>query len=260
MTFRQRLYAFFAIIVVAPAAAVAVVGLTASVGDRADEIDARLAQGFRTAFVLYDEARTAARPALRRVASDQDLGRALRAGRFEEADERLELLVEREPEVRSIVFRDRSGRAVAEAGTPDALAAAAAALARGDAARLVVCTGGEPLLQLDAPLIAAFKAQGFEIAVESNGTLPAPEGIDWICISPKGTAPVVQTSGQELKLVFPQAEAPPERFACLAFERFYLQPMDGPDRERNTQAAIAYCLENPRWRLSVQTHKYLGFA
>ena len=126
MTFRQRLYAFFAIIVVAPAAAVAVVGLTASVGDRADEIDARLAQGFRTAFAVYDEARTGARPALRRVASDLELGRALRAGRFEAADERLELIIEREPAVRSIAGRDRSGRAVAEGGTPHALAAAAA--------------------------------------------------------------------------------------------------------------------------------------
>jgi organic radical activating enzyme len=107
-------------------------------------------------------------------------------------------------------------------------------------------------------LIVAFKARGFEIAVESNGTLAAPEGLDWICISPKGATEVVQTSGQELKLVFPQAEAPPERFDGLDFERFYLQPMDGPERERNTVAAMAYCLEHPRWRLSVQTHKYLG--
>ena len=144
--------------------------------------------------------------------------------------------------------------------TADALAAAAGGLWRGEGERLVVCTGGEPLLQLDPALIAAFKAQGFEIAVESNGTLPAPDGIDWICISPKAANPVVQTSGQELKLVFPQPEAPPERFAGLPFERFYLQPMDGPDQAANTAAAIAYCLDHPQWRLSVLTHKYLGFA
>lgn len=124
--------------------------------------------------------------------------------------------------------------------------------------RLVVCTGGEPFLQLDAAAIAALRARGFQIAVESNGTIAAPPGIDWICISPKADAPVVQTSGQELKLVFPQDKAMPERFADLDFERFYLQPMDGPDRDRNTQLAVAYCLSHPQWRLSVQTHKYLG--
>jgi 7-carboxy-7-deazaguanine synthase (Cx14CxxC type) len=122
----------------------------------------------------------------------------------------------------------------------------------------VVCTGGEPLLQLDAALIAALKARGFEIAVESNGTLAAPDGIDWVCVSPKARAPVVQTSGQELKLVFPQPTAMPDRFEHLAFERFWLQPMDGPDREANTAAAIDYCLTHPKWRLSVQTHKYIG--
>lgn len=124
--------------------------------------------------------------------------------------------------------------------------------------RLVVCTGGEPLLQLDAPLIGALHARGFTIAVETNGTLAAPAGVDWICVSPKAQAPVVQTSGQELKLVFPQAGVDPQRFAALDFERFYLQPMDGPDRVANTEAAIAYCLAHPQWRLSVQTHKYLG--
>ncbi|MDR6626452.1 7-carboxy-7-deazaguanine synthase [Caulobacter segnis] len=124
--------------------------------------------------------------------------------------------------------------------------------------RLVVCTGGEPFLQLDEAAIEALHARGFQIAVESNGTLAAPPGIDWICISPKADAPVVQTSGQELKLVFPQEKAMPERFADLDFERFYLQPMDGPDRDRNTQLAVAYCLSHPQWRLSVQTHKYLG--
>lgn len=124
--------------------------------------------------------------------------------------------------------------------------------------KLVVCTGGEPLLQLDAALIAALHARGFEIAIESNGTLQAPDGVDWICISPKADAPVVQTSGQELKLVFPQPAAMPERFEHLDFERFWLQPMDGPDQAENTRAAMAWCLANPKWRLSVQTHKYIG--
>ncbi|WP_419254176.1 7-carboxy-7-deazaguanine synthase [Caulobacter sp. ErkDOM-YI] len=124
--------------------------------------------------------------------------------------------------------------------------------------RLVVCTGGEPLLQLDPAAIDALHARGFMIAVESNGTLMAPDGIDWVCISPKADAPVVQTRGQELKLVYPQDKALPERFESLDFERFYLQPMDGPDRDRNTQLAVAYCLSHPQWRLSVQTHKYLG--
>jgi 7-carboxy-7-deazaguanine synthase len=143
--------------------------------------------------------------------------------------------------------------------TPDDLAAAVAAAWRGGPeGRLVVCTGGEPLLQLDPPLVAALKAQGFEIAVETNGTLPAPEGIDWVCVSPKADAPVVQTRGQELKLVYPQPGVDPARFEHLPFERFFLQPMDGPDRAANTEAAIAYCLAHPRWRLSVQTHKYLG--
>jgi 7-carboxy-7-deazaguanine synthase len=126
--------------------------------------------------------------------------------------------------------------------------------------RLTVLTGGEPLLQVDAALIEALHARGFAIALETNGTLAVPEGIDWICVSPKANAPVVQTHGQELKLVFPQAKARPERFEHLDFERFLLQPMDGPDRDANTRAAIAYCLEHPRWRLSVQTHKYLGIA
>ena len=142
---------------------------------------------------------------------------------------------------------------------PQALAVAIEATWRGgEAGRLVVCTGGEPLLQLDAPLIDALHARGFEIAIESNGTIAAPEGIDWICVSPKADAPLVQRTGQELKLVFPQAGVDPARFEGLDFERFYLQPMDGPDREANTQAAVAYCLSHPRWRLSVQTHKYLG--
>ena len=140
-----------------------------------------------------------------------------------------------------------------------ALVAAVTAQWRGaDEARLVVCTGGEPLLQLDAPLIEAFHAAGFAIAVETNGTLPAPAGIDWICVSPKADAALAQTSGQELKLVYPQTGVDPARFEALGFERFFLQPLDGPDREANTAAAVDYCLSHPRWRLSVQTHKYLG--
>jgi 7-carboxy-7-deazaguanine synthase len=143
--------------------------------------------------------------------------------------------------------------------TPAALADAVAAAWTGGADdRLVVCTGGEPLLQLDPALIAALHDRGFTIAVETNGTLAAPPGIDWVCVSPKADAPVVQTSGQELKLVWPQAGVDPARFAGLDFERFYLQPLDGPDRAAATQACIAYCLSHPRWRLSVQTHKYLG--
>ena len=125
--------------------------------------------------------------------------------------------------------------------------------------RLVVCTGGEPLLQLDEPLIAALHARRFRIAVESNGTIKAPPGLDWICVSPKGRQPLAQTQGQELKLVYPQVDVDPASFEGLDFERFFLQPMDGPEREANTRAAMAYCLQHPRWRLSVQTHKYLGF-
>jgi 7-carboxy-7-deazaguanine synthase (Cx14CxxC type) len=144
------------------------------------------------------------------------------------------------------------------AGADDLAAAVEAAWTGGPDHRLVVCTGGEPLLQVDAPLIAALHARGFRIALETNGTLPVPDGIDWICVSPKADAEVVQTHGQELKLVFPQALADPSRFEHMDFERFLLQPMDGPARVENTQAAIAYCLAHPRWRLSVQTHKYLG--
>lgn len=124
--------------------------------------------------------------------------------------------------------------------------------------RFVVCTGGEPLLQLDEPLIAALHARGFEIAVETNGTCQAPPGLDWICVSPKAGAELRQRSGDELKLVFPQTGAEPEQFAALSFRHFFLQPMDGPDRESNTQAALRYCLHHPQWRLSLQTHKLLG--
>ncbi|MCG3174843.1 MAG: 7-carboxy-7-deazaguanine synthase [Myxococcota bacterium] len=122
----------------------------------------------------------------------------------------------------------------------------------------MVCTGGEPLLQLDPTLIAALHGEGFRIAVETNGTLPAPPGIDWICVSPKSAAPLAQTTGDELKLVYPQPDAPPERFEILGFRHFVLQPMDGPERLRNTRLAVQYCLDHPRWRLGLQTHKLLG--
>jgi 7-carboxy-7-deazaguanine synthase len=123
---------------------------------------------------------------------------------------------------------------------------------------LVICTGGEPLLQLDEPLIKAFHHIGFEIAIETNGTLPTPPNIDWICVSPKGNAPLKLETGNELKLVFPQPNVPPELFESLDFQYFYLQPLDGPERSKNTQLALQYCLEHPQWRLSLQTHKLLG--
>ena len=125
---------------------------------------------------------------------------------------------------------------------------------------LVVCTGGEPLLQLDTPLVDALHAQGFEVAVETNGTQAAPPGLDWICVSPKANARMVLTSGSELKLVYPQPTALPERFADLDFKHFFLQPMDGPARQHNTQQTVAYCLAHPQWRLSLQTHKVIGIA
>ena len=145
----------------------------------------------------------------------------------------------------------------------DAAALAAAIAASwpadgGAAARFVVCTGGEPALQLDAPLIDALHAREFEVAIETNGTIASPEGVDWICVSPKAGTTLVQRSGSELKLVYPQAGAEPERFEALSFEYLLLQPMDGPDREANTKAALAYCLSHPRWGLSLQTHKLLG--
>jgi 7-carboxy-7-deazaguanine synthase len=123
---------------------------------------------------------------------------------------------------------------------------------------LVVCTGGEPFLQMDAPLIEALHAAGCEIAVETNGTIATPPGIDWLCVSPKANADLVVRSGDELKLIYPQLGAPPERYEALDFRHFFLQPMDGPDVAANTQRAVRYCLENPRWRLSLQTHKLLG--
>lgn len=127
-----------------------------------------------------------------------------------------------------------------------------------DTRRFVVFTGGEPLLQLDSTLVAAMHEQGFTVAVETNGTLPAPAGIDWLCVSPKADAPLVLTAGNELKLVYPQPLAPPERFAALDFAHFYLQPLAGERQAQHTQAAIAYCMQRPQWQLSLQTHKLLG--
>ena len=137
-------------------------------------------------------------------------------------------------------------------------ATVAAAWGPGEAHRLVICTGGEPLLQLDAPLIEALHAHAFAVGVETNGTQAAPADLDWICVSPKADASLVLTQGDELKLVYPQTKAMPERFAGLDFSNFFLQPMDGPAREANTQLAIAYCLAHPPWRLSLQTHKLTG--
>jgi 7-carboxy-7-deazaguanine synthase (Cx14CxxC type) len=122
----------------------------------------------------------------------------------------------------------------------------------------VVCTGGEPLLQLDSAAIAALKARGFEIGIETNGTLLPPVGLDWICVSPKADAEQKLTHGDELKLVYPQEKARPERFAAQHFRHFFLQPLDNADRAAHTAAATAYCLAHPQWRLSLQTHKLLG--
>jgi 7-carboxy-7-deazaguanine synthase len=147
---------------------------------------------------------------------------------------------------------------------PDAAALAVAVAAQwpagGGGRPYVVCTGGEPLLQLDNALIEALHAAGFEIAIETNGTKPVPDGIDWVCVSPKAGSQLVVERGNELKLVFPQAEpeARPENFLNLHFDNFFLQPMDGPDRVETLKATIAYCLANPTWRLSLQTHKIMG--
>ncbi|MEQ9316587.1 MAG: 7-carboxy-7-deazaguanine synthase [Henriciella sp.] len=148
---------------------------------------------------------------------------------------------------------------------PDALVAHIASLWQQDGrstreAAYVVCTGGEPLLQLDTPLIDALHASGFEVGVETNGTVEAPAGLDWICVSPKANAALVQTSGDELKLVYPQveSEAQPERFAALQFRHFFLQPKDDNRQAENIAAAAAYCMKHPEWRLSLQTHKLIG--
>jgi 7-carboxy-7-deazaguanine synthase (Cx14CxxC type) len=140
----------------------------------------------------------------------------------------------------------------------DDLAGTIAAQWTGGDNRYVVLTGGEPMLQIDAALIDALHARHFTIAVETNGTIAPPPGLDWICVSPKAGADLIVRKGHELKLVYPQANALPEQFADLDFERFSLQPMDGPDIAQSTERAIAYCLRHPQWRLSVQTHKSLG--
>jgi 7-carboxy-7-deazaguanine synthase (Cx14CxxC type) len=157
-------------------------------------------------------------------------------------------------------FVDTDGPGGGRFASAAALAAAVANAWPGDAGGVpfVVCTGGEPLLQLDESLVRALHARGLEIAVETNGTRVPPPGLDWICVSPKAGAQLVLRQGDELKLVFPQSGAEPERFEALEFRHFFLQPMDGPAREANTEAALRYCLAHPRWRLSLQTHKLLG--
>jgi 7-carboxy-7-deazaguanine synthase (Cx14CxxC type) len=144
--------------------------------------------------------------------------------------------------------------------TPEALAAAVEAVwpAQSAVQRFVVCTGGEPLLQLDSALVAALRGRGFSVAVETNGTLAPPAGELWLTVSPKAGAPLKVTQGDELKLVYPQAGAEPERYAQLEFRHFFLQPMDGPEKARNTRLATEYCLAHPGWRLSLQTHKLIG--
>ena len=149
------------------------------------------------------------------------------------------------------------GRDISE-GVPSLRSASLSNGSTGLPKKYVVCTGGEPLLQVDEDLISELHRRGFEVAVETNGTRPAPLSLDWVCVSPKAGAPLVQTTGSELKLVYPQDNAPPEKFEQLAFRHFFLQPMDGPDTARNTERAIEYCLRHPRWRLSIQTHKLVG--
>ena len=156
-------------------------------------------------------------------------------------------------------FVGTDGEGGGKFATPASLARTIAAHWPKDAPnRFVVCTGGEPLLQLDKPLLDALHGEDFEIAVETNGTIAAPSGVDWICVSPKSDAPLLQTTGDELKLVYPQAKAMPERFVTLPFTHHLLQPMDSPELAANTAAAIDYCKSDPRWKLSVQSHKALG--
>jgi 7-carboxy-7-deazaguanine synthase len=159
-------------------------------------------------------------------------------------------------------FVGTNGQGGGKFRTPSDLAKAIRSTWPGDATSrnkpFVVCTGGEPLLQLDAELVAALHDEGLRIAIETNGTLLPPRGIDWICVSPKATAEMVLRKGHELKLVYPQADSPPERYAGLDFDHFLIQPMDGPDLDRNTKLALEYCLAHPQWRLSLQTHKLLG--
>lgn len=150
------------------------------------------------------------------------------------------------------------GRHASAGALAEAAAARWPASAARDARPLVVCTGGEPLLQLDEELIEAFHARGFEVAIETNGTLPVPAGVDWVCVSPKAGTELVVREGDELKLVYPQPGAEPESFVDLRFRHRFLQPMDGPERRRNTALAVAYCLGDPRWRLALQSHKLVG--
>jgi 7-carboxy-7-deazaguanine synthase len=156
------------------------------------------------------------------------------------------------------VGTDGSGGGKFSSADELALAVAEHWPAGSEAQPYVVCTGGEPLLQMDDALVASLHGRGFEIGIETNGTLLPPRGIEWICVSPKADAELELTTGQELKLVYPQDGAPPERYADLLFDHFFLQPMDGPEREANTHAATAYCLAHPQWRLSLQTHKLIG--
>jgi 7-carboxy-7-deazaguanine synthase (Cx14CxxC type) len=158
-------------------------------------------------------------------------------------------------------FADVDGPGGGKFASPESLAAAIEEKWPRDAhggKRFVVCTGGEPLLQMDSRLIDALHARGFEIAVETNGTIAAPHGLDWVCVSPKAGASLAQLSGDELKLVYPQTGFDPREFETLGFQHFFLQPMDGPDKSVNTSLAVQYCMEHPQWRLSLQTHKLLG--
>ena len=157
-------------------------------------------------------------------------------------------------------FVDTDGPGGGRFATATALSTAVAQAWPADTggARFVVCTGGEPLLQLDAGLVGALHREGFEIAIETNGTRLPPPGVDWVCVSPKAGAELLLRTGDELKLVYPQPGAEPHGFEALEFDHFFLQPMDGPAREANTEAALRYCLAHPRWRLSLQTHKLLG--
>ena len=160
-------------------------------------------------------------------------------------------------------FADTNGPGGGKFATADALAAAIQEKwpsGSAPAKRLVVCTGGEPLLQLDRPLIEALHACSFEIAVETNGTIAAPEQLDWVCVSPKAGAPLRQTIGDELKLVYPQTGMDPEDFVQMQFKHFFLQPMDGPNRVANTELVVQYCMKHPLWRLSLQTHKIVGIS
>lgn len=157
-------------------------------------------------------------------------------------------------------FVGTDGPAGGKFASADALADAIARICEApqEAGRYVVLTGGEPLLQVDEPLTRALHERGFTIAVETNGTLAAPPGLDWICVSPKGRAPLFLRQGNELKLVFPQQGVDPADFESLKFDHFFLQPMDGPRREENTRLAVAYCKQHPKWRLSLQSHKMIG--